>query len=88
MLLFHAVSFSVVSSASLMYVSAAQSLCCPTLQTGLIDYAKLEEKALEFRPKMIIAGGSAYCREWDYTKFRAIADKVGAFLMVDMAHIR
>jgi glycine hydroxymethyltransferase len=60
--------------------------CCA--QTGLIDYAKLEEKALEFRPKMIIAGGSAYCREWDYARFRSIADKVGAFLLVDMAHIR
>jgi len=56
-------------------------------ETGLIDYNKLEEKALEFRPKMIIAGGSAYCREWDYARFRAIADKVGAFLLVDMAHI-
>jgi len=56
-------------------------------ETGLIDYDKLEEKALEFRPKMIIAGGSAYCREWDYARFRSIADKVGAFLMVDMAHI-
>jgi len=54
---------------------------------GLIDYEKLEEKALEFRPKMIICGGSAYPREWDYARFRAIADKVGALLMCDMAHI-
>jgi hypothetical protein len=55
--------------------------------TGLIDYAKLEEKATDFRPKLIIAGGSAYPRDWDYTRFRAIADKVGALLMMDMAHI-
>lgn len=46
------------------------------LQTGLVDYDKLEEKALEFRPKMIICGGSAYAREWDYKRFRQIADKV------------
>lgn len=43
---------------------------------------------MEFRPKMIIAGASAYPREWDYKRFREIADKVGAYLMVDMAHIR
>ena len=53
----------------------------------MIDYAKLEEKALDFRPKMIIAGGSAYPREWDYARFKAIADKCGAMLMMDMAHI-
>ena len=57
-------------------------------QTGLIDYDKLEEKALDFRPQMIICGGSAYPREWDYARLRAIADKVGAYLMADMAHIR
>ena len=56
-------------------------------ETGLIDYEKLEEKALDFRPKLIIAGGSAYPRDWDYARFRQIADKVGALLMVDMAHI-
>lgn len=43
---------------------------------------------MEFRPRMIIAGASAYPREWDYKRFREIADKVGAYLMVDMAHIR
>ena len=42
---------------------------------------------MDFRPKMIIAGGSAYPREWDYTRFKAIADKCGALLMMDMAHI-
>jgi glycine hydroxymethyltransferase len=50
--------------------------CFFFLQTGLVDYDKLEEKALEFRPKLIIAGGSAYAREWDYKRFREIADKV------------
>ena len=58
------------------------------LQTGYIDYDKLEDKALDFRPKMIICGGSAYPREWDYKRLRQIADKVGAYLMSDMAHIR
>jgi glycine hydroxymethyltransferase len=53
----------------------------------MVDYNKLEEKAVEFRPKLIICGGSAYAREWDYARFRAIADKVGAYLLVDMAHI-
>jgi glycine hydroxymethyltransferase len=56
-------------------------------ETGLIDYEALEQKALDFRPRMIICGGSAYCREWDYARFREIADKVGAYLMCDMAHI-
>lgn len=54
--------------------------------TGYIDYDKLAENAAVFRPKMIIAGGSAYPREWDYARMRKIADDVGAFLMVDMAH--
>ena len=55
--------------------------------TGYIDYDKLEEQANLFKPRLIVAGGSAYPREWDYARFRAIADKVGAYLMVDMAHI-
>ncbi|EAZ18268.1 hypothetical protein OsJ_33805 [Oryza sativa Japonica Group] len=55
--------------------------------TGYIDYEKLEEKALDFRPKLIICGGSAYPRDWDYAKLRAVADKVGALLLCDMAHI-
>lgn len=55
--------------------------------TGLIDYDKLEEKALDYRPKLIVCGGSAYAREWDYARLRSIADKVGAYLMMDMAHI-
>ncbi|XP_031481451.1 serine hydroxymethyltransferase 4-like [Nymphaea colorata] len=55
--------------------------------TGYIDYDKLEEKALDFRPKLIICGGSAYPRDWDYARFRVIADKCGALLLCDMAHI-
>ena len=55
-------------------------------ETGLIDYDAMEALALEHRPKMIIGGASAYSREWDYRRMRAIADKVGAILMVDMAH--
>nr|CAD1820264.1 unnamed protein product [Ananas comosus var. bracteatus] len=55
--------------------------------TGYIDYDKLEEKALDFRPKLIICGGSAYPRDWDYARFRSIADKCGAMLLCDMAHI-
>ena len=55
--------------------------------TGLIDYEELEKRALLFRPKCIIAGGSAYPRDWDYEKFSEIAKKVGAYLLVDMAHL-
>ncbi|TVU50571.1 hypothetical protein EJB05_01948, partial [Eragrostis curvula] len=55
--------------------------------TGYVDYDKLEEKAMDFRPKLIICGGSAYPRDWDYARFRAIADKCGAMLLCDMAHI-
>ncbi len=54
--------------------------------SGLIDYAQVEQLATEYKPKLIIAGGSAYPRIIDFAKFRAIADKVGAYLMVDMAH--
>ncbi|KAH9253976.1 hypothetical protein BASA81_008100 [Batrachochytrium salamandrivorans] len=56
-------------------------------KTGLIDYDALETMADLFKPKMIVCGGSAYPREWDYKRFRAIADSVGALLMCDMAHI-
>nr|6UXL_A Chain A, Serine hydroxymethyltransferase [Glycine max]6UXL_B Chain B, Serine hydroxymethyltransferase [Glycine max] len=54
--------------------------------TGYIDYDRLEEKALDFRPKLIICGGSAYPRDWDYKRFREVADKCGALLLCDMAH--
>jgi len=55
--------------------------------TELIDYDQVEKLALEYRPKMIVAGASAYPREIDFKRFREICDKVGAYLMVDMAHI-
>ncbi|KAK1389811.1 Serine hydroxymethyltransferase [Heracleum sosnowskyi] len=56
-------------------------------KTGYIDYDKLEEKALDFRPKMLICGGSSYPRDWDYKRFKEVADKCGALLLCDMAHI-
>ena len=54
--------------------------------TGRVDYAQMEELALREKPKLIVGGGSAYSREWDYKRMREIADKVGALLMIDMAH--
>jgi len=56
-------------------------------ETGLIDYDTLAKNALLFRPKIIVAGASAYCREIDYARMREIADSVGAYLLADMAHI-
>ena len=55
--------------------------------TGEIDYAQVEALALEHKPKMIVAGFSAYSRIWDWQRFRDIADKVGAYFVVDMAHV-
>ncbi len=54
--------------------------------TGLIDYNMLEDIAIKEKPNMIICGGSAYSRDWDYKKFREVADKVGALLLADIAH--
>ncbi len=56
-------------------------------ESGEIDYAQVEALALEHKPKLIIAGFSAYSRVWDWQKFRDIADKVGAYFVVDMAHV-
>ncbi len=56
-------------------------------ENGVIDYEDVRAKALEFRPKLIVAGASAYCRTIDFPKFREICDEIGAVLMVDMAHI-
>jgi len=56
-------------------------------ETGLIDYDEVEAMALEHKPKMIIAGFSAYSQHLDFARFREIADKVGAYLLVDMAHV-
>ena len=55
-------------------------------ETGLIDYDTLEQKAREFKPKLIFCGASAYSRDWDYARIRKVADEVGAFVQCDMAH--
>lgn len=54
--------------------------------TGRVDYDEMEAQALKHHPKLIVGGASAYSREWDYKRMREIADKVGALLMIDMAH--
>ncbi|CAM9001492.1 unnamed protein product [Rhodiola kirilowii] len=73
-----------VSGASIFFESLPYKV---NPQTGYVDYDKLEEKALDFRPKLLICGGSSYPREWDFARFRQIADKCGAVLLCDMAHI-
>jgi glycine hydroxymethyltransferase len=55
-------------------------------ETGLVDYEMLEQKAREFKPKLILCGASAYSRDWDYARIRKVADEVGAFVQCDMAH--
>ncbi|MCL2511814.1 MAG: serine hydroxymethyltransferase, partial [Bacteroidales bacterium] len=55
-------------------------------ETGMIDYDKMEQKALETKPKLILAGASAYSRDWDFARMREIADKIGAILMADISH--
>jgi len=75
--------FDKVSATSIYFQSKAYYI---KHDTGLIDYDKLEEDAIEFKPKMIIAGYSAYTRDLEYDRFRKICDKVGALLLVDMAH--
>lgn len=54
--------------------------------SGMVDYDELEQLAREHKPKLIVAGASAYSREWDYARIRKVADEIGAILMVDMAH--
>ena len=72
-------------SATSVYFESMPYVVSP--DTGLIDYDDLEKRAKMFLPKLLIAGASAYPREWDYARMRQIADSVGALLMVDMAHI-
>lgn len=74
---------SAVNSSGILYNPIAYNV---KEDTGRVDYDEMERLALEHKPKLIIAGGSAYSREWEYQRMRDIADKIGALLMVDMAH--
>lgn len=74
---------SPVNSSGILYHAISYGL---DEKTGLIDYDAMEELALKEKPKLIVAGASAYSREWDYKRMRDIADRIGAILMVDMAH--
>ena len=74
---------SLVNTSGILYKPVGYNL---NEATGRVDYDEMEQLALEHKPKLIIGGGSAYSREWDYKRMRDIADKVGALLMIDMAH--
>jgi glycine hydroxymethyltransferase len=74
---------SPVNSSGILYRQVAYGV---KESTGTIDYDQMEETALRERPKLIIAGASAYSRDWDFARMRAIADKIGALLMADIAH--
>ena len=74
---------SLVNTSGIIYKPIGYNL---NKETGRVDYDEMERLALEHKPKMIIGGGSAYSREWDYARMRKIADSVGAILMIDMAH--
>ncbi len=79
----HLTHGSPVNMSGILYKAVAYHL---NEETGLIDYDDMEKQALEHKPKLIIGGASAYSREWDWARMRAIADKVGAIFWVDMAH--
>ncbi len=74
---------SLVNTSGILYNPIGYNL---NKETGRVDYDEMERLALEHKPKLIIGGGSAYSREWDYARMRKIADEVGALFMVDMAH--
>lgn len=74
---------SPVNSSGILYRPVAYGV---KEETGRVDYDSMEEIALREKPKMIVAGASAYSREWDYARMRSLADRIGAILMVDMAH--
>lgn len=74
---------SLVNSSGILYKPCEYNV---KEDTGRVDYDQMEEIALREKPRLIVGGGSAYSREWDYKRMREIADKVGALLMIDMAH--
>ncbi len=74
---------SLVNTSGILYHPVGYNL---NKETGRVDYDDMERLAKENKPKLIIGGGSAYSREWDYARMRKIADEVGALLMIDMAH--
>ncbi len=74
---------SLVNTSGILYHPVGYNL---NKETGRVDYDEMEQLAIENKPKLIVGGGSAYSREWDYKRMREIADKVGALLMIDMAH--
>ncbi len=75
---------SPVNFSGLHFNPISYTVCADT--GGRVNYEEMEEKARAMRPKLIIAGGSAYSREWDYARIRKLADEIGAIFMVDMAH--
>lgn len=79
----HLTHGSAVNFSGMLYKPVAYGL---DPETGKVDYDKMEKTAIECRPKLIIAGASAYSRDWDFKRMREIADKVGALLMADIAH--
>ena len=79
----HLTHGSPVNMSGILYKAVAYRL---NEETGYVDYDGMEKTAMEYKPKLIIGGASAYSREWDWERMRAIADKVGAIFMVDMAH--
>ena len=79
----HLTHGSPVNASGILYHAVAYGL---NEETGMIDYDEMERKARECKPKLIIGGASAYSREWDYERMRALADEVGALLWIDMAH--
>ncbi len=74
---------SMVNTSGILYKPVGYNL---NKETGRVDYDEMERLAQEHKPRLIIGGGSAYSREWDYKRMREIADSVGALLMIDMAH--
>jgi glycine hydroxymethyltransferase len=74
---------SFVNSSGILYNAVSYEV---EEENGLVDYDKMEEKALETKPKLIIAGASAYSRDWDYERMREIADKIDAILFADISH--